>query len=135
MLAVNDSEARLLTGEHNLKDAGRKILRMGPRYVVIKKGEHGAFLMAAGGATALFPAYPVDKVRDPTGAGDAFAGACMGVIATAGTVTMKVVREALLTGSVVASHAVEAVSLDGLQGLTAAGVARRRRELLAMLPR
>jgi sugar/nucleoside kinase (ribokinase family) len=135
MLAVNDSEARLLTGEHNLKDAGRKILKMGPRYVVVKKGEHGALLMAADGDMALFPAYPVDKVRDPTGAGDAFAGACMGVIATAGTGTMKVVCEALLTGAVVASHAVEAVSLDGLKDLTAAEVARRRRELLAMMPR
>jgi sugar/nucleoside kinase (ribokinase family) len=134
MLAVNDSEARLLTGKHNLKEAGRRILRMGPRYVVIKKGEHGAFLMGEGGM-AVFPAYPVDAVRDPTGAGDAFAGACMGFLAANRKATPMVVREAMVYGSVVASYAVERISLDGLSRLTRRQVETRRRELMAMVPR
>jgi sugar/nucleoside kinase (ribokinase family) len=133
MLAVNDSEARLLTGEHNLNEAGRRILRMGPRYVAIKKGEHGALLMGEGG-TAVVPAFPVDRVRDPTGAGDAFAGACMGFLAARGTATPSVVREAMLLGSVVASFAVETISLDGLSRLTRRQVEVRRRALMAMTP-
>lgn len=135
MLAVNDSEARLLTGRYSLKDAGRQILAMGPRYVVIKKGEHGAMLMEKSGGIALFPAFPVDAVRDPTGAGDAFAGACMGHIAETGRVTSAIVRRALVAGSVVASFGVEAVSLDGLSGLTRSKADGRTRELVAMLPR
>ena len=134
MLAVNDSEARLLTGAHNLKEAGRRILQMGPRYVAIKKGEHGALLMGEGGMT-IFPAYPVDSVRDPTGAGDAFAGACMGVLAAHGRVTPSVVREAMVLGSVVASYAVEAIGLDGLSRLTRRQVEARGRALMAMSPR
>jgi sugar/nucleoside kinase (ribokinase family) len=134
MLALNDSEARLLTGESNLKAAGRRILRMGPRYVVIKKGEHGALLMGEGGL-AVFPAYPVDMVRDPTGAGDAFAGAFMGFLAAHGRVAPSAVREAMVAGSVVASFAVEGVGLDGLSRLTRLKVESRRRELMAMVPR
>lgn len=134
MLAVNDSEARLLTGVHNLKEAGRRILRMGPRYVVIKKGEHGALMMGEGGM-AVFPAYPVDRVRDPTGAGDAFAGACMGLLAARGRATPSVVREAMVFGSVVASYAVETIGLDGLSRLTLRQVEARRRALMAMVPR
>lgn len=135
MLAVNDSEARLLTGESNLKDAGRSILKMGPRYVVIKKGEHGAMLMTASGSIAVIPAYPVDNVVDPTGAGDAFAGACMGSLAVADRVSATSVRDAMLWGSVVASFAVESVSLDGLSMLSGQKAAARRRDLLSMLPR
>lgn len=73
MIAVNDSEARLLTGEKNTISAARAILKMGPKYVALKKGEHGALLFHAGGVL-IIPAYPVEDVRDPTGAGDAFAG-------------------------------------------------------------
>lgn len=135
MLAVNDSEARLLTGRNNLKDAGRQMLAMGPRYVVIKKGEHGAMLMDRSGGIALFPAFPVDAVRDPTGAGDAFAGACMGHIAATGQVASATVRQAMVSGSVVASFGVEAVSLDGLSGLTKGKADGRTKELMAMLPR
>lgn len=134
MLAVNDSEARLLTGKHNLKDAARQILAMGPRYVVVKKGEHGALLMGEGGV-AVFPAYPVDVVRDPTGAGDAFAGAFMGCLASSGRATPRVVRESMFLGAVVASFAVEAIGLDGLSRLTRRQVEARRRALMSMMPR
>ena len=82
LLTVNDAEARLLTGRHNLLDCARAILEMGPQYVVIKKGEHGAMLCSAQGV-ALIPAFPVEQVVDPTGAGDCFAGAFMGFLAAA----------------------------------------------------
>ncbi|MBT3191953.1 MAG: sugar kinase, partial [Verrucomicrobia bacterium] len=79
LLMLNDEEARLLTKEHNLKTCAKKILDMGPDYVVIKKGEHGAMLVTREGMF-LVPAYPVDSVIDPTGAGDSFAGGFMGYL-------------------------------------------------------
>jgi sugar/nucleoside kinase (ribokinase family) len=121
-----------LTGEQNLRTCAARILEWGPRYVVIKKGEHGAMLISRAG-TALIPAYPVDKVVDPTGAGDAFAGAFMGALAAGGTTTDAAVRSALVCGSVVASFAVQEFSLDRLARLKKAEIARRRRELLKMI--
>ena len=132
MLTLNDSEARLLTQEHNLKTCARKILDMGPDYVVIKKGEHGAMLVTRDGIF-LVPAYPVDEVHDPTGAGDSFAGGFMGYLAKQGEVTDRVVKEALLCGSVVASFGVEAFSLDSLESLTAEQIDARLAELKQMI--
>jgi len=132
MLTLNDSEARLLTQEHNLKTCARKILDMGPEYVVIKKGEHGAMLVTRGGIF-LVPAYPVDEVHDPTGAGDSFAGGFMGYLAKQGEVTDRVVREALLCGSVVASFGVEAFSLERLESLTMEDIDGRLAELKQMI--
>ncbi len=132
MLALNDSEARLLTGVYNLKTCARKILDMGPDYVVIKKGEHGAMLVTRNGIF-LVPAYPVDDVRDPTGAGDSFAGGFMGYLASKGEISDRNVKEALLCGSVVASFGVEAFSLERLQSLSREEIDARLAELEKMM--
>ncbi len=132
MLTLNDSEARLLTGEYNLKTCAKKILEMGPDYVVIKKGEHGAMLVTSSGIF-LVPAYPVDDVVDPTGAGDSFAGGFMGYLAKQGEITDRNVKEALLCGSVVASFGVEAFSLESLKSLTIEQIESRLAELEQMM--
>jgi sugar/nucleoside kinase (ribokinase family) len=131
LLTLNDGEARLLTGRHNLRDCAEALLVMGPRYVVIKKGEHGALLFGADGL-AIVPAYPVREVCDPTGAGDAFAGALMGALARAGRTDPAALRQALLQASVVASFGVEAFSLERLESLTPAEIVGRVAELRAM---
>ena len=132
MLALNDAEARLLTGEHNLRKCADIILGQGPSHVVIKKGEHGAMLVSQSGI-ALFPAYPVGETRDPTGAGDAFAGGFMGALARGGAVDDKAVREALQHGTTVASFGVEDFSLDRLQALSPELIEARLTELKAMI--
>ena len=131
MLTLNDGEARLLTGAHNLKACAAKLMKWGPRFVVIKKGEHGAMLFSPSGVF-LVPAYPVDDVVDPTGAGDAFAGGFMGRLAQRGAISERAVRDALLCGSVVASFGVEEFSVEGLRRLTTARIARRQAELKRM---
>lgn len=117
LLTLNDSEARLLAGEHNLVKAARKILGWGPDYVIIKKGEHGAMLFSASDV-AVVPAFPLESVLDPTGAGDTFAGGFMGALAEGGALGSAALRRAMACGSVVASFGVEAFSLDRLQRLT-----------------
>ena len=131
LITLNDSEARLLTGRHSLKDAAIAVRRMGPKYVVIKKGEHGAMLSYPGGMS-IIPAFPVDRLRDPTGAGDAFAGAMMGWLAGCGRIKSSEVSRAMVAGSVVASFAVESFGLDGLASLSAPRIEARRRALRAM---
>jgi sugar/nucleoside kinase (ribokinase family) len=117
MLCLNDSEAHLLTDEHNLKKCAEKIMDMGPQYVVIKKGEHGGILFSDGGIF-IVPAFPVDEIRDATGAGDSFAGGFMGALAKAGRVDNAVIRKSLIYGAVVASFGVEEFSLERLSELT-----------------
>lgn len=124
LLTLNDSEARLLAGEHNLVKAARKILGWGPDYLIIKKGEHGAMLFSAAG-TAIVPAFPLENVLDPTGAGDTFAGGFMGALVERGTLDPAALRRAMAYGSVVASFGVEAFSLDRLQALTRAEIEHR----------
>ncbi|MEI8242018.1 MAG: PfkB family carbohydrate kinase [bacterium] len=133
MLTLNDAEARLLTGRHNLLDCARAILAMGPRYLVIKKGEHGAML-CSGQGLALIPAFPVEQVVDPTGAGDCFAGAFMGFLAhtRASRIDEPLLRRALLHGSVVASFGVEAFSTERLERLTLPEIESRAAALRAM---
>lgn len=118
MLTLNDSEARLLTGTYNLKKAANEIMELGPRHVVIKKGEHGAMFVSRDEELFLVPAYPVEAVVDPTGAGDAFAGAFLGALARNGNAQASSIRPALVYGSVVASFSVEAFSLDRLVKLS-----------------
>lgn len=132
MLMLNDAEARLLTGLYNLRDCARAILGMGPAYVVIKKGEHGAMLFSRSGIF-LVPAFPVAAVNDPTGAGDSFAGAFLGRLARARRITEARVREALLAGAAVASFTVESFSLDRLAAVTAADVRARLGEMRRMM--
>jgi sugar/nucleoside kinase (ribokinase family) len=124
MVTLNDGEARLLTGEHNLRKAAADILRAGPEYVVIKKGEHGAILFSRKGIF-IVPAYPIDEVVDPTGAGDTFAGSFIGALAGHKKIDEKAVRESLLYGAVVASFCCEAFSLNALARLKRSDVAHR----------
>jgi len=106
LLMLNDEEARMISGKTSLWDAAQEITKMGPRAVVLKKGEHGAYLVDEGGRAAV-PAYPIEKLVDPTGAGDSFAGAFMGHVAGAGSTDTDVLRSALAVASVVASFACE----------------------------
>jgi len=116
-LVLNDGEARLLTEKKNLIEAARDVLRMGPKFVVIKKGEHGC-LLCTERDTFVLPAFPADKVVDPTGAGDSFAGGMMGYLATQGTFSAATLKRALAFGTVVASYTIADFSLQGLQSAT-----------------
>ena len=132
MLLINDSEARELTGEEHLVQAARHVLALGPRYVIVKKGEHGSMLFSKHGLV-LVPAYPVDEVQDPTGAGDAFAGGLIGVLARARRITPETVRRAMVYGACVASFTVEAFSLEKLQAIRRADIEARVRQFLRMI--
>ena len=123
-LLVNDEEARQLAEEHNLRKAAARILQMGPSSVVIKRGDAGALLFHGGGVFGV-PALPLEDVRDPTGAGDSFAGGFMGYLAYAGDLSPKNIRTAMIVGSVMASFAVEKFSVDGLRGLTGEQIQER----------
>ena len=116
-LVLNDFEAKILTGLDNMVAAGQAILKLGPQFVVIKKGEHGCLLFADSKICAL-PAYPTSNVKDPTGAGDCFAGGMMGYLAWANAVDFTSLRKSLGFATVVASFAIEDFSLAGLQTIT-----------------
>ena len=125
MLILNDGEARQLTGETSLIRAGKKIQAMGPKYVAIKKGEHGCLLFGQGEFFSC-PAYPLEDIHDPTGAGDTFAGGLAGYLAkNAGHVTFNALRAAVVLGSVLASYNVEKFSLERLKTVTADDIAGR----------
>ena len=124
MLILNDSEAKALTGETNVLKAGRKILSWGPKYVTIKKGEHGSILLSAT-ETAVLPAFPLEEVFDPTGAGDCFAGALIGYCASKNDASFATLREALVHATLVASFNVESFSLRRLAKLDPAQIAER----------
>ena len=125
LLILNDSEARELTKETSLIKAGRKIRKAGPKYVAIKKGEHGALLF---GEDQFFScgAYPLEDIQDPTGAGDTFAGGMAGYLAgTVKKVHFNDLRKAMIYGSVLASFCVEAFSLERLRNLSMEEIAKR----------
>ena len=126
VLLVNDGEARELSGDWNIHRAGRWILNQGPKRVVIKQGEYGALLMG-GGRTFYTPAFPLEEVFDPTGAGDAFAGGFMGYLARFGELNDTELRRAMVYGSVMGSFAVSAFSIGGFDGVTPAMVEQRAR--------
>ena len=128
MLFVNDAEARQLAGESNVVVAARKILGMGPKAIVVKRGEYGALLFTAEHVFAAC-AYPLASVFDPTGAGDSFAGGFMGYLARQGRDGLDVLRRAIVTGSVLASFAVERFSLERLAQLTHPEIRERYAEL------
>ncbi len=129
---VNDEEARLLAGEHNLRKAAARILKMGPSSVIIKRGDAGALLFHGGGVFAA-PAMPLNDVKDPTGAGDSFAGGLMGYLAYAGDLSPATIRTAMIMGSVMGSFAVEQFSVDGLRGLTPARIQQRFDEMAELV--
>ena len=125
LLILNDSEAREMTKDTSLIRAGRSIRRMGPKYVAVKKGEHGALLF---GPDDFFScgAYPLEDIHDPTGAGDTFAGGMAGYLAgTVKTVHFNDLRKAMIYGSVLASFCVEAFSLERLRNLSMEEIAKR----------
>ncbi len=116
-LVLNDGEARQLTGEKNLVIAARQVLKMGPKFVVVKKGEHGA-LMVSKDQEFVIPAFPADTVVDPTGAGDSFAGGMMGYIASQGEFSIAALRRGIAYGTVVATFTISDFSLDTLKRAT-----------------
>ncbi|HEY8374855.1 MAG TPA: PfkB family carbohydrate kinase, partial [Nannocystis sp.] len=126
VLTLNDEEARQLTGEHNIVKAARAVRAMGPRNVVIKRGEYGALLFDADGDVFAAPALPLEEVVDPTGAGDSFAGGFMGYLARPGIEPSgAALRTAMIFGSVMASFCVEGFSYDKLKGLSQAAIQAR----------
>ncbi|MFT7676735.1 MAG: sugar/nucleoside kinase (ribokinase family) [Planctomycetota bacterium] len=131
-LILNDEEARMLTGERNLIRAAQMVLTMGPRLVILKKGEHGAFIMGDGMHFSL-PAFPVDPVIDPTGAGDCFAGGFMGAVARAGNADPATLRKAMLYGTVTASFCVQGFSVEDLAKRTSEDIEGRYKELLSIV--
>lgn len=116
-LVLNDFEARILTGLDNMVAAGQAILSLGPRFVVIKKGGHGCLLFQGSNICAL-PAYPISKVKDPTGAGDCFAGGMMGHLASNEAVNFAALRRSIGFATIAASFAIEDFSLAGLEQIS-----------------
>lgn len=131
-LVLNDSEAKLLTGEENLVRAGHLVRDLGPRFVVIKKGEHGAMFFSEH-ETYVLPAYPTEQVVDPTGAGDCFAGGMMGYLAEQDNFEPATLKTALAYGVLIASLNVEDFSLDQLQKIERADIDRRMEKYRKML--
>jgi sugar/nucleoside kinase (ribokinase family) len=123
-LVLNEGEARLLTRQTNLVTAGREILKLGPRFVIIKKGEHGSLLVARDDLF-IMPPYPTEKVVDPTGCGDSFAGGTLGYLAALGRFDRQALRSAMARGSVLASFVLESFSIGALAAVTRADVERR----------
>lgn len=131
VLTLNDEEVRMLSGEHNLVKAGKAVLTMGPSTVLVKRGEYGVLQFGNEGMFAV-PAYPLEEVVDPTGAGDTFAGGFMGYVARAGKLDETVRRNAVVYGTVMASFVVERFSLDRLASLTWEEVDRRYRSFIEL---
>jgi len=132
IVTINEAEARQFCGTHNVLKAAREILALGPRAVVVKRAEYGALLLTTG---RIFwtPAYPLDEVRDPTGAGDAFAGGLLGHLARENNLDDRTLCRAVLHGTVCASFAVESFSVDGIERATLEAVERRVGELEALV--
>ncbi len=117
ILTINDDETRQLTGEHNLFRASRQVFKLGPKILIIKRGEHGA-LMVHPKFIFSVPAFPLEEVHDPTGAGDTFAGGFMGYLAKAGNTSEQNLRRAMVYGSVLASFTVEKFGVERLAKVT-----------------
>ncbi|MHC5082795.1 MAG: PfkB family carbohydrate kinase [Planctomycetota bacterium] len=118
MLILNEGEAKLLTGQQNLVTAAKAIMDLGPRFVIIKKGEHGSMMYDSVGDIFLLPAYPTPIVIDPTGAGDSFAGGMMGHLSQSETVDVISLRNAMVYGTVVSSFTIGDFSVHGIQNAT-----------------
>jgi sugar/nucleoside kinase (ribokinase family) len=124
ILTINDEEARQLSGEYSLIKAARKIKEMGPKYLIIKKGEHGALLF--NGEDVFFaPALPLEDVFDPTGAGDTFAGGMMGWLAKTGDLSFENMKQAIIYGSAMASFCVEKFGTENLLDLSESMINKR----------
>ena len=132
LLILNDSEATQLSDEPNLVRAARWLRERGPRYVAVKKGEHGCFLSGPEGAFAA-PAVPLEQVLDPTGAGDTFAGGLTGYLAGQKETNLSTLAQGVIEGTILASFTVEDFSLNRLASLSEKDIATRRRELLRLI--
>ncbi|MEL6926180.1 MAG: PfkB family carbohydrate kinase [Bacteroidota bacterium] len=132
VLTINDEEARQLSGEYSLVKAAKAIHKMGPRFLVIKKGEHGALLFKEGN---LFfaPALPLTQVKDPTGAGDTFAGGFVGYLAKTDSLSFENMKRAVIYGSAMASFCVEEFSIDRLKGLKASEIKSRMKQFVKLM--
>ena len=131
VITINDEEARQLSGEYSLVKAAAKIHEMGPKYVVIKKGEHGALLFH-GKEVFFAPALPLEEVFDPTGAGDTFAGGFSGYITETGNVSFENLKNAIIYGSNLASFSVEKFGTERMQNLTKQEVADRLKQFKSL---
>lgn len=131
VLTINDEEARQLSGEYSLVKAADKILTMGPRYLIIKKGEHGALLFGEGKVFST-PALPLADVFDPTGAGDTFAGGFIGYLAKVGTINFNNMKNAIIFGSALASFCVEKFGTEGIENLSQEQISGRLAEFTAL---
>ena len=118
VLTINDEEARLLSGELSLKKAANKILTMGPKYLIIKKGEHGALLFDKNNHVFSAPALLLEEVFDPTGAGDTFAGGFMGYLSSQEEINWDIMKKAIIAGSAMASFTVEKFGIERLENLS-----------------
>ncbi len=128
-LLLNDEEARMLSGKRNLIAAGQAILDLGPKVVIVKKGEHGSFLFSTYQFFAL-PAYPLETVVDPTGAGDSFAGGLMGSLSRGRAVTIGNIKRGMIYGTVTASFAVQDFGCEGISAVDASAAEARYEEFL-----
>jgi len=131
-LVLNDSEAKLLTGSENLVLAGHMVRKLGPKFVVIKKGEHGAMFFGEH-ETYVLPAFPTEKLVDPTGAGDSFAGGMMGYLAEQDNFDPETLKTAMAYGILVASFSVEGFGLEPIQAITRDDIEERMSEYQKML--
>jgi sugar/nucleoside kinase (ribokinase family) len=131
VVSINEAEVRQLAGTHSVFRAAKQVLALGPRAVVVKRAEYGALLLTRDRAFWA-PAYPLEEVRDPTGAGDAFAGGFMGHLACCPTIDDATLRKAMLHGTVCASFAVEDFSVDGIERADMPSAETRVRELEAL---
>jgi len=131
ILVINDEEARLLSGERNVVRAARRILTLGPKTILIKRGEYGVIQFSANSVFAV-PAFPLEEVFDPTGAGDVFAGGFMGQLARSGDTSEAGLRRAIVYGSVMASFVVEDFSYRRLQTLTVEKMEQRYRQFVSL---
>jgi sugar/nucleoside kinase (ribokinase family) len=129
VLTINDAEARQLSGEYSLVKAAKVILEMGPKYLIIKKGEHGALLFSEDKIFSA-PALPLAEVFDPTGAGDTFAGGFIGYLAKVGTINFNNMKNAIIYGSALASFCVEKFGTEKIKNLSQEEVAGRIKEFV-----
>ena len=131
VLTINDAEARQLSGEYSLVKAAEKILQMGPSYLIIKKGEHGALLFHENQVFSA-PALPLAEVFDPTGAGDTFAGGFIGYLAKVGTINFNNMKNAIIYGSALASFCVEKFGTERIKNLSEAEISGRVKEFVSL---
>lgn len=131
VLTINDAEARQLSGEYSLVKAAEKILKMGPSYLIIKKGEHGALLFHENQVFSA-PALPLAEVFDPTGAGDTFAGGFIGYLAKVGTINFNNMKNAIIYGSALASFCVEKFGTERIKNLTEDEISARVKEFVSL---